>query len=332
VWSVWGLALALVLVALATIELAARARGFEPSIKDTPALWSAYRERARTPVGIAAPLVVIGSSRFMLGIDANAMSTTMGRAVINLAIDGSSPMPILEDLARDASFRGTVLCEIYTFSKDGPDTEKANSKPIEYLHYFHSRTAMSDIEARLRERLQSHLVLALPELSLRQIVNGLFMRNLGIRPSYLRMVPGRYRPADYTRIDLAEHRRHWLEAYSHLDPPLTDVEVLAFADKVSGWVDQIRSRGGDVVFLRMVSSFGVRTIEDAQTPRSQWNLFASRVHGTALHYQDVIALRDFVAADGSHLDRTVAGPFTRALGETLLGLRAVSATRATKAP
>src|SRR5262245_5037782 len=93
------------------VEACARARGCRPSVKDGPALWSAYRQRVRTPAGPQAPLVLIGSSRFLLGIDPAVLSRSVGRPVINLAIDGSQPFRVLEDLAADPEFHGVVLCE-----------------------------------------------------------------------------------------------------------------------------------------------------------------------------------------------------------------------------
>jgi hypothetical protein len=319
-----GLAVALVVVVLAGIEVAARARGFKPSVKDSPALWSAYRQRARTPPGPDAPVVLTGSSRFMLGIDPRLLSTVVGRPVVNLAIDGSYPFAVVDDLANDDAFHGIVLCELGAFVADGSGEARAGrAKPDEYLRYFHSRTAVSDTEALMREWLQSRLALLVPEFSLRKLAPNLAFGSPLPRPGYLRMLPGRTRLADYSLVDLDQHRRHWIEAYSDLGPPRTDAQLLAFVDRLAGWVRRIRARGGDVVFFRMVTSGGVRAQEDAQTPRAQWDLFASHVLGHAIHFEDVPSLRGFTAIDGSHLDGSVVGPFTRALGEALLASGAV---------
>lgn len=314
---VWGLALALVVGVAATIELAARARGFQPSVKDTPALWSAYRERARTPAGPQAPLVLIGSSRFMLGINHTTLAASVRRPVINLAIDGSSPRRVFEDLVRDQSFHGTILREMHAFAKEGPS---ADAKPNEYIQYFHARTWMSDTEALLRERVQSNLTILLPEVGPRQILNGLVSRHLDFQPSYVRMLPGRHRPADYSRVDLEQHRRHWADASRNVGPRLDDSEVVALADEISEGTDKLRSRGGDVILFRMVSSGAVRAIEEERTPRAQWDLFAARVRARAIHYADIPALRDFVAVDGSHLDQRDVEAFSGALGTTLTDL------------
>jgi hypothetical protein len=100
--------------------------------------------------------------------------------------------------------------------------------------------------------------------------------------------------------------------------PISDEEVLQFAEKVSACVRRIQARGGNVIFLRMVSSYGVRVVEDSISPRSQWDLFASHVAGITIHYEDEPSLRDFKAMDGSHLDANDARAFSAALGRVLV--------------
>ena len=307
------------------MEAAGRIRGFMPSVRDGAELWSAYRQRCRTGgPGGTSPVVTLGSSRFMLGIDPAVLSTTIGRPVISLAIDASSPIPVLRDLAMDEHFNGIVLCEIGAFLKKGtPQWQQWTEKPEQYLRYFASRTAMSDIEALLAATLQSHFVFLLPELNPRTLFADVLSRQLDLRPAYLRMRPDRYRPADYERVDRPRQLKHWIDVFGDLGPPLTAEDLMSFVAETNGFVSRIQRRGGEVVFLRMVSSDGVRTVEDQHSPRWQWDLFAQKTEGIAIHYEDVPTLRFFRAAEGSHLDYRSVDAFSRALGGELIQRGAV---------
>ena len=317
--ATWAVAIILIAATLMVVEIAGRKHGFKPSVKDGPELWSAYRQRARTPPGQRAPLVLIGSSRFMLGIDPSVLADVISRPVLNLAIDGSLPFPILEDLASDEAFHGWVLCEMGGSIGNEELVEPAgDGKPMAYLKYFHSRTWISDAEALLRQRVQDNLVFLLPDLSPREIVDNLLSGHLETKPSYIRMVPGRFRPADYSGVDLEAHRRHWMEAFGVPAPRATGEQIIQFAATLSEQVRRIQNRGGNVIFMRMVSSGGVRAVEDRKSPRDDWNLFASQVVGIAFHYDDIPALRAFEAADGSHLDMSSVCGFSRALGDELV--------------
>jgi hypothetical protein len=319
-WSrVWGLALAIVAGTLGLIEAAGRIRGFVPSVRDSAELWSAYRQRCRTGPGGMSPVVTMGSSRFMLGIDPVVLSTTIGRPVIGLAIDASSPIPVLKDLAMDEHFHGIVLCEMGAFIKEGtPQWQQWTERPQQYLRYFASRTAMSDTEALLAADLQSHFVFLLPELSPRTLFADVFSRQLDLHPAYLRMRPDRFRPADYELVDRSRQLNHWIDVFGDLGPPLTAEDLVSFIAEMNGFVSRIQQRGGEVVFFRMVSSDGVRTVEDQHTPRWQWDLFAQKTVGVAIHYEDVPALKSFRAAEGSHLDYRNVDAFSRALGAELI--------------
>jgi hypothetical protein len=319
-WArVWVLALAVIAGTLGFLEAAGRVRGFVPSVRDGAELWSAYRQRCRTGPGGMSPVVTLGSSRFMLGIDPAVLSTTIGRPVISLAIDAASPIPILRDLAMDEHFHGVVLCEMGAFLKEGtPQWQQWTERPEQYLKYFASRTAMSDTEALLTATLQSHFVFLSPELSPRSLFADVLSRQLDLRPPYLRMRPDRYRPADYERVDRPRQLKHWIDFFSDLGPPLMAEDLTSFIAEMNGFVSRIQQRGGEVVFFRMVSSDGVRTVEDRHSPRWQWDLFAQKTEGIAIHYEDAPTLKSFKAAEGSHLDYRNVDAFSRALGDELI--------------
>jgi len=301
---------------LTTLEAVARSQGAAPSLKDGPAAWSVQRQRARGKRNGRAPLVLVGSSRFQLGIEPDILANAIDRPVANLAISASLPFTVLEDLANDSEFEGWVLCDIGAFRKDEDDpTAAAASLPQSYVSYFHTRTSVSDLEIGAREFFQERFAFLQPPFS----PHTRLMR-LGVPTGFgQKITSNRFSPYDFAHSpDIESARLHWERTFREALVPVSDDQVLRFAEKLSAWAQRIQARGGNVIFLRMVSSYGVRVVEDAVSPRAQWDLFASHVAGIAIHYEDVPSLRNFQAMDGSHLDANDARVFSRELGRLLV--------------
>ena len=92
-----------------------RARGVVPTVDDTPGLWALHRRAvpgAGEP-GAADAVVLAGNSRMHVGFDVDlARSRWPGRHVAQLAIDGVGPAGVLEDLAGDEAFVGSVVVNV----------------------------------------------------------------------------------------------------------------------------------------------------------------------------------------------------------------------------
>jgi hypothetical protein len=320
-WSlVWGVAILLVLAGLGAIEIWGRGRGYQPSIKDGPAAWSKVRSDARAPAGPESPLVLAGTSRFSVGLDPEVLSEEIGRPVVDLALAGSLSFFVLKDLAEDTAFHGLVLCEIGAFGA-GMDDPKAGWSliPVSYIKYFHTRTAVGNMEETLREMAQSRLLFLLPSLGPRFALMHLTF-GPAPRVEYVRLPvrSSRFGPVDYSHaIDPDVAARRWVTLTDRLGS-ITDPEVVLLAGKYRAFAEAIRARGGDVVFFRMLASGIVLASEERLSPRRQWDLFATQVPEIAFNFEDVPSLRDFKAADGSHLDVSDTAAFTRALGRELI--------------
>jgi hypothetical protein len=78
--------------------------------------------------------------------------------------------------------------------------------------------------------------------------------------------------------------------------------------------EQIRARGGKIVFVRFPHSGGLKELEDRDTPRAQtWDplLQATRVPG--IYYSDVPELATFNCPEWSHLSAGDSVEFTKRL-------------------
>jgi hypothetical protein len=81
--------------------------GVRPSITNTYGLWAMQRRRIDAGEGNAT--VLLGASRVFFDIQLPVWERLAGRRPIQLAIEGTSPLPFLDDLADDPSFTGQVL-------------------------------------------------------------------------------------------------------------------------------------------------------------------------------------------------------------------------------
>src|SRR4051812_42578611 len=95
------------LTATAAWEYAARSAGYGPTLNDTPDLWAEARSKLQPD-----SLVLLGTSRMLFDMDLDVLEKGLGQRPLQLALVGSSPYPVLADLAADERFHGTVLLDI----------------------------------------------------------------------------------------------------------------------------------------------------------------------------------------------------------------------------
>lgn len=302
-----------------------RSQGFRPSVKDNPDLWSVVRGRIgpENP----DPVVLIGSSRTQVGLNPRVLSRHLENTqVLQLAIDGSSPLPVLRDLAADPSFRGTVICEVAPtmFFAASPDTE---AKPNEWLRRYHNRSFVVAVEAPMRAAFERRFATFLINLGPKHVLDEMLQGRLP-QPHYVHMQPDRLKAARFEGMDTARALDKWERRFTEMGRVPTREELDRRFEQIDMSVRRIQERGGEVVFLHMVSSGTVREIEEQRFPRETfWEPFARSTAGIAIHYADSPTLSHFTCGDGSHLDETSAQRFSLALAEELSRVDAVANLR-----
>ncbi|MEQ9400310.1 MAG: hypothetical protein RJQ04_14195 [Longimicrobiales bacterium] len=315
----WGrtlvLAAVLTLAAGAAIETVLRAQGFRPGFPESPGLWSYHRARA---VG-TEPVVLLGFSRMQLGVDPAVLEEEFGRPVLQLAVNATSPMPILADLAADERFAGTVWISVL----EG-DLFEHQGEASAYVRHFRenpsnlnrelNRDAARFLTANLAMRSSQARLLAWWESWLRGLPND---------APYVVMRADRYRAADYqAHADLPGLRDYIRGAWDDfLDPWAEWAErpdaPQIFADSVAMLrqrVEAIEERGGEVVLIRLPVSGPLRDREYRLFPREDyWEYLVGETGATAVHFEDYEEFAGLSLPDDSHLDARDAPAFTRSL-------------------
>ena len=295
-WArIWVLALALLIAGLAAREIVLRTQGHVASVRDSARLW--VQARAQVRMDDPNEVVLIGSSRIHLAIDLDVFEREFGHRAVQLAAGGSFADPVLKDLA-DSGFAGTVIYSMtpyrFRITNDGTTGRQAN-----YVRAYQTRHFDAGIEQTLRNLVEGSLV-SLPS------------------PDYIQTLPTRQRRADYQRTDLEEARAHrWRNTNRKASLPPWDA-IQQELDRMERWIEQIQSRGGRVVIIRLPSSGRILDFERTQFPREQyWDRMAAQTQAIAINFDDEPLLRGFECPEGSHLDFRDAERFTQALARVL---------------
>lgn len=322
--QLWATALLLIVGFVGFSELYWRYNGFLPTIIDTKMYWSEHRHKIYNNHK-KKKLVIVGSSRAQLGLDPIALGGAFPNFdIVHLAIDGALPFEVIKDLCHDDAFDGMILADVTVPSLCVTD-EQLKQKELAYLFYYHNTFQTSAaIEKRLNTALsvhiQSHLVIASPALSFKELLYNKF----NPKKLYYHMHPNRFRPAQYnTRLSaeaLAEHRAKRIEGLTQ--NTITKVPISKFEEMTRGDLfalyQRLQKRGGNMIFVRMPTTDAHWQIDEQMAPKKYyWDNLESRTGIPTIHFLDYSTLKDFKCPDTSHLDATDAPKFTKELAHIM---------------
>lgn len=317
---------AIVLTALAIggWEMWARSTGLETGYyHDDDGLWAVERRKASA---LDHPTVIIGSSRVFFDIDLNTWQELTGTRPIMLALEGTDPMPFLRHLAADENFNGTVVVGVTPPLFFTGYAERGN-----VLEYFKNETPTQRISKRIGFLLEPRFAFhgaGQRDLALFKLLSLIEMPNRpGIPPPHMTI-------RDIADSDIDRNTRLWHRVWEDpkltaattgrwkfllesIPPPPPDAppfDVPAFMAGVKASVDQIRARGGDVVFVRCPSEGFFAVVEGHAFPKAVfWDAIADGVNAGTVHFADNPSLQGFRVPEWSHLHGDDRVPFTRAL-------------------
>jgi hypothetical protein len=323
------LMLVIVVVVVGSYELYLRNQGKTISYDDGTALWS--DKRAMTSEPKDKSIVFIGSSRIKYDLDIPTWEKTTGFHAVQLAVEGSCPRPILEDLANDPNFKGKLVIDVTEglfFSNAPPNMES----PVKNIKYFHDRTPAQRASFELNKVLESQFVFLDKEsFSLNARLDQLELKS---RPGVF-MMPifpydfGRttfdrqaYMTDKFTqdmklRIQVMNIWKFFSDMHK-LAPPMPASELEGIFKSVKVAVDKIKARGGEVLFVRTPSSGPYLQGETIGFPRAQyWDKLLKYTNCPGIHFQDYPAIAHFDCPEFSHLKKTDAVIYTKNFIEIL---------------
>ncbi len=320
----------LTLVATVAWEIRARTLGYTPVLNDTPDLWADWRERVKPD-----SIVIIGDSRALFDTDLDAMEQGLGQRPVQLALVGSCAYPILENLANDENFHGTVISSLIPLMWLAPPPAPPYQNSLKALKRYHSRNIAQRASHHLGMFLEEHLAFMKQEdLTLEQLLKRVEIPD---RPSFhgppplppyfqaterdrrTRMTETAAKPGPLQdRV-----KTGWLPLFTPPPPP-SYVPPEAFAKFMGATIEQrfadtaaavkkIQARGGKVVFVRFPVVGPLKEHEDKLTPKAgPWTRIINESGAAGIYFSDYPELI-FDCPEWSHLSGTDSVEFTKRL-------------------
>jgi len=309
---VWAIALALGVVVL--FEILARLSGFDGMPADDRGLWCLVRHRLREQD--PSQVVFIGSSRMQLGIDPETFAQQYGtQDALQLAITGSSPIPVLNHLAHQTAMCGLVVCDLFPMVAFRKDDEENRMIAEQHVQAYLSRPANMLLERRMKLAFEMNFACLNSRFRLGKEIRSLLLKG-EFEPPNMRFGPDRFRRVDYARVDPGKKEFHM--DLTQVPVPIPPDHLGERFQEIEQDVELIQGRGGRVVFVRFPISGEFLEMEENLFPRAwYWDTFVSQTRGLTIHFQDYATLAGFVAPDGSHLDYRDAEKFSLALAKVL---------------
>jgi hypothetical protein len=316
----------LVVAALTSWELYLRNKGITPGYDDDGPLWSNKRAMVYEPADRAT--VFIGSSRIKFDLDIETWKNLTGDHAIQLAAVGSSPRPLLFNLADDENFKGKLIVDVTEelFFSTNP---LSLLRPGKYIQNYQNRTPAQRVGFELDCVLDSRFVFLNKEhLSLNAVLGKLKIPDR--RGVALQAVPC---PLEFARVNFDRQNkmtaRFLVDTNLHNQiinrgkgrikpPPLSGAPLLAMLQSIKTATDKIKARGGQVFFVRTPSTKATLQDELKRFPRENcWNKMLQLTRCQGIHFLDYPALAHFTCPEYSHLTPADAILYTQALVKIL---------------
>lgn len=320
-----------VFVAVTAWEVYCRARGYTPTLNNTTDLWAEARRNVKPE-----SIVIVGDSRAWFDVDLDEIERGLERRPIQLAQPGACPFPVLEDLANDETFHGTVICSILPRIYFAPPGSPPMDRAQKAVQRYHGQTWAQRISHELSIPLESSFAfLKQDDLTLDALLQELPIPD---RPNALVPPP---LPPYFCSIDRERRarmveqcarpgplqdkvRRRWARLFTPPPPPsfipperffagIKEAIAARYAD-TKKCVDKIRARGGKIVFVRFPVSGPLKELEDKATPRAQtWDPLLQQTGAPGVYFEDFPELSGFDCPEWSHLSAGDSVEFSKRL-------------------
>jgi len=306
-----------------------RAFGVTPAYHNSNAEWA--QQRRRIDAGEGSKTVLIGSSRILFDVQLPVWEKLGGERPIQLALEGTTPLLTMEDLAADPNFTGRLLVGVAPdlffsgfayrgdalayFRKETPSQRAGNwlSRVLiePWFAFFDEDYALAKVVKRQ------------PWPARADLPNRLDVRKLSIQAADRSTHLWDKLVSDTQYRDLA--RSIWAQHLDGPPPPGFDTpeKMASVIDKqIQRAVDalvKLRARGVKVLFVRPPSDGHYLEFENKVFPRARtWDVLLARTGASGIHFQDYPELQGFELPEWSHIKHADAEKFTAALHQIIV--------------
>ena len=312
------------IVMLVAWELYWRDFGATPGYRNSNGSWADQRRRINN--GEGDKTVLVGSSRILFDVQLPVWEKTTGERPIQLALEGTSGVVLLEDLADDPDFTGRLVVgvapdlffsgfayrreAISYYHKQGPSQRSGHwiSKTLfePYVAFYDPDFALATVIRRqdwpLRDGTEKNT--RVRKLLVQEEDRNTHMwRKVEVDPEYRALA-----------------RSIWAENFVGPPPPMMDTpeKLGKLIDKqitrAEVAVKKLRTRGVRIIFVRPPSNGDYYAFEQKVFPRAgTWDALLKRTNSPGIHFEDHPEMLNYELPEWSHLSAADANKFTAAL-------------------
>lgn len=313
------------ILSIAAWEVYWRSQGHVPNIDDNKNLWANQREKLDDYNN--KTVVIIGSSRILYDIQMDVWRAETQTQPLMLAVQGSSPIPLLKDIVENTDFSGTLIIGVtppLLFSTIYPQAEFMQ-RPQSLVEYYKNRTYAQRLNHVLSVPLQKNL--AFIRDGDESWDSDVDLKTL-LKQIQLKERSGPFYPPFYNFEDISLDRHMKMPKRMETDtayantikkvwqtilsgdrpPPEKEATISAFVELSKKYME----RGGNLILLRCPSSGLFKEVEDKGFPREAfWDELVKRTGAKAYNYQDYPQFEDLFLPEWSHLATEDAQFFTK---------------------
>ena len=314
----------LVMIFLFGWEFYLRKSGVPIAFDDDKTLWAHKRAMVYEPKANAT--VFIGSSRNKFDLDIATWAALTGDHAVQLAIEGNSPLPILDDLAADERFKGKLVIDVteLLFFTTSP---RSLTDPAERIKYYKDQTPAQRFSFKVNAALESRLVMLNKDYyALNALIDGLPLKKREGVFALPCSCPRDFGEVNFDRQNIMSKKfladsslqnqvKGLWDFYRKIskEPPADVRKTDSIIATVKRAVDKIKSRGGEIIFVRTPSSGPFWAGEQQAFPREKyWNKLLDSTATSGIHFNDYASINHFICPEFSHLNQQDAILFTTA--------------------
>ncbi len=316
-WPAWALALVMLLLAVGIWETLIRSAALGPEFIDNRALWVSARQRLNT-FGTNA-VAVLGASRVQRAIHPETLARELGGPVAQLAVEGTSAIPLLEDLAVDPRFGGTVLFSVapaFSFNRKLSKLDAGNQAA--WVAYYRSQSRSRRIEHDLRLAIQGLFAFRSPDASVTRVLPDILLRGKLPATDFKTTFADRSVSIDYAKFERTANPQRIVDLYLENTEAYEAEEFADLVNYVSAIVTILKAKNCRVIFLRLPSGGIVRDLERQMFPNERfWGYMQKNIDAEFIHFEDYPDLSGYLSVDGSHVASDKSAAFTKALADVI---------------
>ncbi len=309
----WALALLLTLVVVGGWEWLMRDAGLGPEYADNRSLWTSARHHLNQHGDDA--IALLGASRLQYAVDVETLSEALNRPVIQLAVEGTSALALLENLAADPRFRGTVIYSVApAFTLNSALPRIVAGKQREWVQHYFDQSRSRRMEQAMRLYLQGRLAFRSPNAKLTRVIPAIAETGALPDQDQKTTFSNRVLHKDYSKVSAEVDELGMVQFYLENTVPYTQPEFDVVLNYLDTLVRMLRDKGVDVFILQLPASAEVYMLESVFFPRERyWAAMEQRLDATFIHADDHPEMASFMSQDGSHIDSRHIVEFTKVL-------------------